>query len=218
VVRALSLAVVVLAVLAGSALAAGGEKVQLRFTAADQAAAKRAVTQRGDLGSSSGWTGGPTKPDLSASPTCPNFHPKQHDLVMTGAAASRWSYSGLQIDTQAQVLKTRAMVAADWQRTVVAPTAIPCLRSHLVRQLGKNVTFVGFRRVLFPAVATLSRSYVMLVDVKTSTGKVRVAVQIVVVGFRRTELTITSTAPAAAQKIVAQADAKLAQTLVGRAT
>lgn len=217
-VRALFLAAVLAAVLAGAALAAGGEKVQTRFTAADQAAAKRAVARRTDLGSASGWTGGLTKPDLSAAPTCANFHPKQRDLVMTGAAASKWSYSGLQIYTQSQVMKTPAMVAADWQRTVVAPTAIPCQRSHLLKVLGPGVTFVSFRRVVFPAVATRSRAYVLLVDVKTQTGKVRVAIELVVIGHGRTEITIESTAPNLAQKVVAQADAQLARALVARAT
>jgi hypothetical protein len=218
VVRALFSVAVVAAVAAGTASAAGGEKVQTHFNAADQAAARRAVAQRGDLGSASGWTGGPTRPDLSAAPTCPNFHPKQHDLVMTGAAASNWNYSGLQIYTQSQVMKTPAMVAADWQRTVLAPAAIPCQRSHVVKQLGAGVTFVSFRRVLLPAVATRSRAYVLLVDVKTQTGKVRVAIELILIGRGRTEITIESTAPNLAQKVVAQADAQLARTLAARAT
>jgi hypothetical protein len=217
VVRALAVSLVLAAVLAGSALAAGGEKVQIRFSSADQAAARRAVAQRADVGSSAGWTGGPTKPDLSASPTCANFHPKQHDLVMTGAAASSWRNPVARFDTQAQVMRTPAMVAADWQRTVEAPGALPCLKSHLVKELGAGVTFVSFRRVLFPPVATLSRAYLLLVDVKTSTGKVRVAREIVVVGHGRTELMIVSTAQNAVQKVVAQANAQLARALVARA-
>ncbi|HEU5363648.1 MAG TPA: hypothetical protein VFU56_09925 [Gaiellaceae bacterium] len=215
--RALFSAAIVAAVLSGAALAASGERVQIHFNAADQAAARRAVAHRTDLGSAAGWTGGATKPDLSAAPTCANFHPKQRDLVLTGAAASKWSYSGLQIYTQSQVLKTPAMVAADWQRTVVAPTAIPCQRSHVLKDLGAGVTFVSFRRVLFPPVATRSRAYVLLVDVKTQTGKVRVAIELVLIGTGRTELTIESTAPNVAQKVVAQADAQLARALVARA-
>jgi hypothetical protein len=217
-VRALAGALLVAALLAGTALAAGGEKVRIRFTAADQAAARRAVVRRAGFGTSSGWTGGATKPDLTASPTCPNFHPKQRDLVMTGAAASAWRSPVAQFESQAQVLRTAAMVRADWQRTVVAPTAIPCLKSHLVRQLGSGVSFVSFRRVLFPPVATLSRAYLLLVDVKTSRGKVRVAREIVVIGHGRTELMIASTAQNAVQKVVAAANARLARALVARAS
>src|SRR5690348_1306233 len=146
--RALLAALCVSAVAAGAAVAATGEKEQIELTKADQAAAKRAVAQRADLGTGS-WTGGFVKPDLSAAATCANFHPKQSDLVLTGAAETAWDNQGFRIDTEAQILKTHAMVLADWRRTVLAPTAIPCLKSHLVKELGTGVTFVSFRRVLF---------------------------------------------------------------------
>jgi hypothetical protein len=211
------LAALFLAVLtAGAALAADSGKEQIRLTKADQAAAKRAVALRTDLGSGA-WTGGFKKPDLSATLTCPNFHPKQSDLVLTGAAETQWENQGLQIESVAQILETHAMVVADWQRTVLAPTAIPCLRSHLVKQLGTGVTFVSFRRVIFPPVATRVQAYVMLVDVKTTTGNVRVALEVVLIGRNRTELTLISTAPNVAQKYVAQADAQLARAMVSRA-
>ena len=204
------------AVAAGAAFAADGGKEQIRFTKADQAAARRAVALRSDLGSGA-WTGGFLKPDLSAAPTCTNFHPKQSDLVLTGAAKTEWANQGLEIDSTAQVLKTHAMLVADWQRTVLAPTAIPCLRSQLVKQLGRGVTFVSFRRVLFPPVATRAQAYVLLVDVKTTTAKVRVALEVVLFGRNRTELTLVSTAPNVAQKLVAQADAQLARAMIARA-
>ena len=183
---------------------------------ADQAAARRAVAQRADLGAAA-WTGGVTKPDLTSAPSCANFHPRQSDLVLTGAASSEWDYQGLQIGTEAQVLQTAAMVDADWQRTVLAPPAVPCMQKHLLKELGAGVTFVRFRRILFPPVATNSRAYLMLVDVKTKTGKVRVALEIVLVGRGRTELTLTSIAPNAAQKVIGQADVQLAAALVQRA-
>ena len=205
------------AVAASAAFAAGGQKEQIHFTAADQAAAKRAVALRADLGSG-GWTGGFRKPDLSAAPTCANFHPKQSDLVLTGAAETEWQDQGLQIQTESQVLKTHAMVLADWQRTVLAPTAIPCLRAHLLKELGSGVTFVSFRRVLFAPVATMVQAYVLLVNVKTTTGKVPVAVEVVLIGRNRTELTLVSTAPNVAQKVVAAADAQLARAMVARVT
>ena len=200
----------------GAALAATGEKKQIHFTKADQVRARRAVAQQSDLGSGA-WTGGFRKPDLSAAPTCANFHPKQSDLVLTGAAESEWEDQGLRIETEALVLKTHAMMVADWKRTVLAPAAIPCLRTHLIKELGgAGVTFVSFRRVIFAPVATRSQAYVLLVDVKTGTGKVRVAVQVVLIARNRTELTLVSTAPNVAQKIVAQADAQLARAMVSR--
>jgi hypothetical protein len=214
--RALLATIFLTAMTAAAASAADDGKEQIRFTKVDQAAAKRVVAKQADLGNAP-WQGGLTKPNLSAAPTCANFHPKQSDLVLTGAAESVWEYQGLRVETSAQILKTRAMVAADWRRTVLAPQAIPCLRSRLVKQLGAGVTFVSFRRVIFPPVATNARAYVLLVDVKTSTGKVRVAVEVVLIGRGRTELTIVSTAPNIVQSVIAQADAQLARTLLPRA-
>ena len=215
--RALLIALCLVAVAAGAAFAATGEKEQIHLMKADQAAAKRAVAVRADLGSGN-WTGGYTKPDLTQSPACATFHPKQADLVVTGAAESDWTEQGLQLETVAQILKTPAMVAADWRRTILAPGAASCLRSHLLKELGAGVTFVSFRRVIFAPVATMVQAYTLLVDVKTGTGKVRVAVEVVLVGRNRTELTLISTAPNVAQKVVAQADAQLARGMVARAT
>lgn len=214
--RALLAALCVAAVAAGAAFAVTGEKEQVHLTKADQAAAKRAVASRADLGSGT-WTGGFVKPDLSAAPTCADFHPKQSDLVLTGAAETAFDNQGFRIQSEAQVLKTHAMVLADWKRTVLAPAAIPCLKTHLVKELGSGVTFVSFRRVIFAPVATMVQAYTLLVDVKTSTGKVRVALEIALIGRNRTELTLISTAPNVAQKVVAQADAQLARAMVSRA-
>jgi hypothetical protein len=214
--RALAATLLAAVATAGVAFAAGGEKEQIKLNPADQAAARRAVAHRADLGQSV-WTGGATKPDLSAAPTCANFHPKQADLVVTGAAAAAWSYHGLRIETDAQVLRTQAMVAVDWRRTVLAAAAIPCLRTHLLKELGRGVTLVRFRRLLFPPVATESQAYLMLLDVKTNAGKVPVALELVLIGHGRTELTIISTAPNAAQKVVGEADVQLARALVARA-
>jgi hypothetical protein len=81
----LPLVVLLAGAIAGSALAAVADREQHRFNAADQAAARSAVVVRSDLGST-GWTGGAKKPDLSPPKPCPNWDPKQSDLVLTGAA------------------------------------------------------------------------------------------------------------------------------------
>jgi hypothetical protein len=215
--RAVFAALCLAVLTAGAAFAADGGKEQIHLNAADQTSARRAVTARTDLGSGA-WTGGLRKPDLSAAQTCADFHPKQSDLVLTGAAESEWSDNVLRIETEAQILKTPAMVAADWRRTVLAPGAIPCMQSHLVKELGAGVTFVSFRRVLFPPVATNAQAFVLLSDVKTATKKVRVAIEVVLIGHGRTELTIVSTVQNALQKVVALADVQLARALVARST
>lgn len=215
--RALLAALCVSALAAGAAFAATGEKEQIHLTKADQAAAKRAVAVRSDLGSGS-WSGGYRNPNLSVASTCPNFHPKQSDLVLTGVAETQWTDQGLQLETTAQILKTRAMVAADWRRTVLANGAVPCLRYRLLKDLGAGVTLVSFRRTIFAPVATNAQAFLMVVDVKTTTGKVRVAIELVLIAHGRTELTIISIVQNAVQKVVAQIDAQIARTLVVRST
>src|SRR5436305_11181987 len=105
----------VVGVTAAVALAGGGRE-QIRYNAADQAAARATVLRRSDLLPSTGWTGGRTKPDLSPPPSCPNYHPKQSDLVLTGAAQSNFRRGPLVIGNEVQILKTRRMVRLDWQR------------------------------------------------------------------------------------------------------
>ena len=215
--RALLIALCLVVLVAGAAFAATGEKEQIQLTKADQAAARRAVAVRSDLGSGN-WSGGYSKPDLSQSASCATFHPKQADLVVTGAAESDWTEQGLQLETVAQVLKTRAMVAADWRRTILAPGAASCLRSRLLKDLGKGVTFVSFRRVIFAPVATNAQAFLLLVDVKANTRKVRIAIEFVAIAQGRTELTLVSIAQNAVQKVVSQIDAQIARELVARAT
>lgn len=58
-------------VLAGAALAA--ERSTVRLNASDQAAARAAVLRKADLGA--GWSGGASKPDLSADDRRPEAAP-----------------------------------------------------------------------------------------------------------------------------------------------
>ena len=204
-----------LAVGAGSAAAAVQDREQHAFTAADQAAARSAVLKKTDFGA--GWTGGAKKPDLSPPQACAGYDPKQSDLVLTGAAESQWKHAGLELDTEAQVLKTTAMVKLDWQRTVVDPRAMACLKTQLQKRFHGSVEFVSFRRVAFPHVGTYSRAYVTLLDVTSSKGTFRVASEDVLVGSKRTELTLTSTTALSAQAAVQTVDVRLAKILLARA-
>src|SRR5262249_25687516 len=144
-------------------------------------------------------------------------HPKQADLIVTGAAESQWQDQGLELQTDAVILKTRAMVAADWRRTVLAHGAVPCLRKRLLKDLGSGVTLVSFRRVAFAPVATNAQAVVMVVDVQLPSGKVRVALEFVVIAHGRTEMTVISIVQNAVQKVVGQIDVQIARAMVARA-
>lgn len=204
------------ALAAGSAAAATLDREQHAFTAADQAAARSAVLQKADLGA--GWTGGAKKPDLSPPQTCANYDPKQSDLVLTGAAEADWKHAGLELDTSAQVLKTEAMVKLDWQRTVADPHALSCLKEQLAKQFSKgSLKFVSFARVAFPHVAAYSRAYATRIDITANGRTVPIVVEDILVGNKRTELTITSTTAKSEQAAVHAVDVRLAKILIARA-
>jgi hypothetical protein len=187
---------------------------QVRVNAADQAAARAAVLRRGDLGS--GWTGGARKAPPPSTVSCPGYEPKQSDLVRTGAAEARFQHTGVVLQTDAQVLKTRAMVARDWQRSVADPRSAGCLRHMLARQLPSNEHLVSFGRRAFPRLARYAGAYRMLVRVHVQRQTVLVVIDLVVVGRSRTELTLTMSAPAAARKALPPVEARVARALLAR--
>lgn len=187
---------------------------QVQLNRADQAAARGAVLRRGDLGP--GWTGGAIKPPPPSTLTCPGYEPKQSDLVLTGAAEARFQHPGLMIQSNAQVLKTRAMVARDWHRSVADPRASSCLRHVLSKQLPSNERLVSFRQRAFPRLAHYAAAYRLLVRVHAQGKSVLVVVDLVVVGRSRTELTLTTSAPAAARGALPAAEVRVARALLAR--
>jgi hypothetical protein len=195
------------------------DKEQVRLTAADQAFARAAVLTKADLGTVGSWTGGAVKPDLTSSPPCTSFHPKQSDLVLTGAAETRFKEPGIEIDSEAQVLQTAQMVALDWQRVVASPQLLPCLRVGLAKQVGASTRIVSLRRIAFPRIGQRAAAIRVLLDVKAGASPVpvRAFVDVAFVAEGRTELTLTTTALLAADGAVRPAEARLARTLAARA-
>jgi len=209
------LAVVAAALAAVATVHAGDGKEQIRFNAADQAAAKAVVIRRADLGS--GWVGGPAKPDLSAGPSCPNYHPKVSDLVLTGAARTNFRRSGFDFDSQAGVLKTRRMVALDWRRSVLARGVVPCLRRTIANGLGSGAKMVSFAKLPFPHLSTYTAFFRGVISAQAQGKTVRVLTDLVLVGRSRTELTLTVVGPAAAKSAISAAERRLARALITRA-
>jgi hypothetical protein len=209
-------ALAVAGIAAGTALAAGG-RAQVRFTAADQAAARAAVIRRSDLGSASGWTGGPKKPDLSPAPTCANYHPKQSDLVLTGAAETDFRNGQLEFDSEALVLRTAQMVQLDWQREVEAPGAAACLRTSLTKGLPSAEKVTSFAKLSLPQVATYTAGFRIGLEIRANGKTASYVFEALLVGKGRTEITLISFTLAAAQTSTATATLRLARVLVGRA-
>jgi hypothetical protein len=209
------MAIAVVAFVAAPVVLAGDGKEQIRFNAADQAAARAVLIRRSDLGSG-GWQGGLVKPDLSAGPTCPNYHPKRSDLVITGAAEADFRRSALEFDSAAEVLKTPRMVALDWRRSVLAPGALSCLRRTMSNGLGSGAKLVSFRKLPFPHLSTYTAFFRGVISVQAQGQTVRVLADIVLVGRRRTEITLSVAGPAAAKKAISAAERRLARVLVSR--
>jgi hypothetical protein len=190
-------------------------KEQIKLTAGGQAAAREVVLRRSDLGSTA-WRGGAVTPDLSGGPRCATYQPKQSDLVLTGAARSRYARSLVVFDNEVQVLKTRRMVRLDWQRTVLDPRVLPCARQTLLQQLGGGVKLVSFRIVPFPRLSPYARKYRAIVSSPTGGSRARVVADIVLVGRSRTEITLSAAAPAAAAGPLALSEVRIARTLLAR--
>jgi hypothetical protein len=204
------------ALAAATAVLAGDGKEQIKFNPADQAAARAVVIRWADLGSS-GWTGGPAKPDLSSGPSCPNYHPKVSDLVLTGAARTTFRNTGFEFDSQSGVLKTRQMVARDWRRSVLAPGAVSCLRRSIGKGLGSNAKVVSFRKLPFPQISPYAALFRGVISASAQGRTVRILTDVVLVGRSRTELTLTIVGPASAKSAISAAERRLARSLITRA-
>lgn len=184
------------------------EKQPIRFNAADQAAAKAMTLKASDLGA--GWKGGATKPDLS-NDTCPT---KRSDLVLTGAAKSEFKQAGLMVSSESAVLRTAAMVRADWQRTVASPAFWACGRRELAKMEGAKL--VSLKNVGFPKVAQYSARYRALYDFGTTGSPALFMIDIITVGQGRSEISVMLSAPYADRAAADAAGRRLAKILVNR--
>ncbi len=202
---------------AAAASTSGGGKQQVHLTAADNAAARHVALRKADFGGAPGWSGGTKKPDLSSSgPRCSNFHPKYSDLVLTGVAESEFQNSGVYIDDEVQLLKTAPMVKLDWQRSVLAPGLLSCLRSYLAKSAPAHAKVRGIQKLAFPRVAQYTAAFRLVLDVTASGTTASMLIDLLLVGRGRTEITLTTVAPYEARGPVKSAEERLARVLVAR--
>jgi hypothetical protein len=196
---------------------AAADKEQIDLTAAGQADARAATVQRADLGNAAVWTGGPKKPSLDQSFGACNYRPKQSDLVLIGAAESDYKTPGLEFDTNTQVLKTAAMVALDWQRSVTAPQVLPCVRATIAKAAKAPERVASFERISFPQLTEYASAYRVVLDIRASSGRTAAAmIDFVLIGRGRTEISLTTTAPYADRAPVSAAELRLAELLITR--
>jgi hypothetical protein len=191
--RLLTNGVALCAIALVAAGAAAAENYQFKIVAKDKATAASVVATRADLGGLSGWTGGAVKPDRSPEGTadrCNGYLPKESDLVVTGDAETKYSFQATTIDTQIQLLRTSAMVATDWRRSMEIPDYLSCARKAFGSQLPKSERFVSFTKLPYSTFGTKSAAYRALISLTSAGRSIRVAVDIIAFYRGRTEATI----------------------------
>jgi hypothetical protein len=189
---------------------------QIKLTPAGQAAALAPGLKKADLPKETGWTGGAKKPDLASNISCGKYSPKQSDLVLNGASDAIFKHSGLQLESEIDVLATAKMVQLDWQRTVTSPRALKCVRSILTKPASAKEKFVSFKALALPRIAPLTAAWRVIYDIKGPTSVVRVMSDILLVGRGRTEVSLTTTALLASAPTVAPLELQLVTKLAAR--
>lgn len=205
---------VLIAALLALAVAGAAQANQIKLNRADQSLARAAVVHQADLGAS-GWRGGAKKPDLASGSGCVDYHPKDSDLVTTGAAETEWTNGALTFDSEVVLLKTATMVGADWHRSI-RPAALVCLKQLLGRELGTQARIVSAARTGFSPVARYTANFRVVFDVTSGGRRVRILVDALLVGKGRAEMTLTTIAPYAARVAVQAAELRLARLVAKR--
>lgn len=204
-------------VLAGTAAARTADHNQVKLTAKDQAVARQIVLNSADLGGA--WAGGYVKPDLNDALVCANYHPKQSDLVLTGAAESKFSFTGAQLDSVAQVFRTATMVETDWKRSVLNPQLAACLRTTLAGNLSATQKLVSLARIPFPEGHGIhGREYRLVLDESASGTTVRGILDLIVFSRGRSELSLTTIGSYADRANISRVERVLAGLMLSRAT
>jgi hypothetical protein len=182
-----------------TAAAAAAENYQYRIVARDHAAAAAVVLKRTDLQGLPGWSGGSVPPDRSPetkADSCNGYLPKQSDLVVTGDAETKYSFQATTIVTQAQLLRTPAMTATDWHRSIEMPNYVACARQQFKAQLPKSERFLSLTKLPYSTWGTKSVAFRALFDVTAGGRTVRVVFDFIGFYQGRTEVSVIISGPA----------------------
>jgi hypothetical protein len=205
---------------AAVALAGGGP--QIKYTGADQSAARAAVIHRSDL-PGAGWYGyfqRPATAELYPN-VCGKFQPDDSDLVVTGADTSTWANPNDPLSTitsKAIVLKTPHMTRLDWRRTQQPSPAAACDAYVLTQGLAAAKIpgkLISYRRVAFPHVAGRTVAYRYIYAYSRGKPTIRLVVYVVYADSGRTKIWLA--ALSAESFLNSGYVARLARILVGRA-
>ena len=209
------------AFVAATALAGDGGREQIKYTLADQAAARATVlrgTDLPELPKGDRWAGGRVKPDLSYV-RCPNYKPKLSDLVLTGAAASDWQHSLQDFNSQVEVSATAKMLRLDWQRTTArAPGLSSCLRNSVVKGAPPRTKLRSFTKIALPHTGPCVAAFRAVFDIGDKTTDSRRWVpELIAACSGRAFITLYTFAPASDQEQVSRAASRALRAMLSRA-
>ena len=223
--RALTAVAALLLTAATTATATASQLQHVRLTAAGQAAARSAMLRAADLGTGGKWVRVASVADGgSSSGICPDFHPKDSDLVTNGHAETTYKASGIQIGTTADVFASERMSLLIWQRMVQSPKLTGCLAKAFVKGAVEEARahkeplprLVSARRVAYAVPGARTAAFRFLMDVPTSQGDVRMMGDMIFIGHKRTHLLMLSVAPSFVSSFMTKAEARLGRVVVGR--
>jgi hypothetical protein len=210
-------ALVALGALVTAAVALAGGHEQIKYTKADQAAARAATLKRADLMNATGWVGGAVSADISAPPSCANHPVDLSKFVLTGAARSQFRGGTRTVETQIELLKTTQMVSAEWKLQVTSSGALACLRSSLAKSIASTgAKLVSFAKLPFPRLSSQTLALRLTLEGQLQGTTVREVVEEVLVAKGRTEIELTVADLASAQSAVAADAVHYARIILGR--
>jgi hypothetical protein len=213
--RAIAVAAVT-ALLSATSATAAGDSFTVRTTPEGVAAALAVAATKADLGKPASWTGGFVTVKPATDAYCADYRPRYSDLVVTGLVTTQFIGHGFYIRSQTKTLQTEKMVRLHWQRTIRSPHWLACSTATSKRTQGTKSHFVSLRRLALPQIAPYGAAFREISDVQTTTGKVRVAFDTVEIASKRTEITLTTSAPLELAPGLLTSEIVLAKVLLSR--
>jgi len=203
-----------LALLFASAALADDPTVRIR--PADQDWAARSLLKMLDFGV--GWRGGRTPSRKVTSPSCPGFHPKVSDLVVTGHANASFTNprAGVQVSLDVQVMRSVDDVRTDFGRTI-RPGLADCLE-YQFKQGTRNLIGVTVKRLDVPAVGGVTAAYRATLLVRTNGRTATVLSDFLFFGHSRLEYSLNVVASARYRQQLVPFESDMARILVKRAS
>jgi hypothetical protein len=188
--------------------------------AADQALAKKSILKLSNFTPGSGWatapfdsSGGSGSGSSGDTPQCNNAAFNPVGEIQTGTARSSFKAPGVQVWSEADVMKTVAMAKHD-AKVATSGAILTCLQAATKKNLPAGMRTRSVTHLAFPAIGDWSTAYRVIFDVSSNGKTVPVQLDMVFVLNDRVEITLMQASPFAISSLAKAAEERLAQQLV----